>query len=286
MRLILGATMIDIDTNHLLVYNDNILTCHIKEGLMPAKTIQNSPFLANAIRDRRKELGLTIEEAAKRAGVGIKTWCRYEVGESIRVDKCKGICKALNWRTLPIDDDAGSESSIIDEYRNSKNWSKYLEYNFGSVAALSFAVGCEILGDHLYEDMTELSRKPKGSHVGEISTSFLVDDLPPQFLTRYDYEFYYALRCTLNKLKSQAQLGGVIIAHSVLEELTLYLIVEESRLLLEDGDYVFEDGWDEWIFELLEDDDLIYCLYSDTFLTPDDSYHFDHWMERQFYENK
>lgn len=68
---------------------------------MAQKTIQGNKELARQIKSRRNELGLTIEEAASRAGVGTKTWCRYEAGESIRMDKCKGVCKALNWGVLP-----------------------------------------------------------------------------------------------------------------------------------------------------------------------------------------
>lgn len=43
---------------------------------MTQKTIQGNADLAKQIRLRRSELGLTIEEAASRAGVGTKTWCR------------------------------------------------------------------------------------------------------------------------------------------------------------------------------------------------------------------
>ena len=68
---------------------------------MAQKTIQGSETLARQIKSRRNELGLTIEESASRAGVGTKTWSRYEAGESIRKDKCKGICRALNRHTLP-----------------------------------------------------------------------------------------------------------------------------------------------------------------------------------------
>ena len=57
---------------------------------MAQKTIQGSETLARQIKSRRNELGLTIEESASRAGVGTKTWSRYEAGESIRKDKCKG----------------------------------------------------------------------------------------------------------------------------------------------------------------------------------------------------
>lgn len=37
---------------------------------MASKSIQGSQTLAKKIRSRRNELGFTIEEAAKRAGVG------------------------------------------------------------------------------------------------------------------------------------------------------------------------------------------------------------------------
>ena len=67
---------------------------------MARKTIQGSICLAQKIRQKRNELELTIKEAASRAGVGTKTWCRYEAGESIRSDKLKGVCKALNWLCL------------------------------------------------------------------------------------------------------------------------------------------------------------------------------------------
>ena len=43
---------------------------------MAQKTIQGNQVLARQIRSRRSELGLTIEEASSRAGVGTKTWCR------------------------------------------------------------------------------------------------------------------------------------------------------------------------------------------------------------------
>ena len=39
---------------------------------MAQKTIQGNQVLARQIRSRRSELGLTIEEASSRAGVGTK----------------------------------------------------------------------------------------------------------------------------------------------------------------------------------------------------------------------
>ena len=46
---------------------------------MAQKSISGTLKLAEKIRARRNELHLTIEEAAKRAGLGTKTWCHYKI---------------------------------------------------------------------------------------------------------------------------------------------------------------------------------------------------------------
>ena len=70
------------------------MTYHYIGGTAIAnKCIQGNESLAKKIKFRRNELHLTIEEAALRAGVGSKTWSRYESGGSIRLDKCKGYVK-------------------------------------------------------------------------------------------------------------------------------------------------------------------------------------------------
>ena len=42
---------------------------------MSCKSIPNNQVMAKKIKQRRNELNLTIEEAATKANVGIKTWC-------------------------------------------------------------------------------------------------------------------------------------------------------------------------------------------------------------------
>ena len=63
------------------------------------------------------------------------------------------------------------------------------------------------------------------------------------------------------------------------------MVIEESRMLLEDGDYVPEEGWDDWIFDLFDDIDIVTLLYSDHYVTKDNIYHFDYWADEQFYMN-
>lgn len=168
---------------------------------MSQKTIQGTPKLAKAIKDRRQELGLTIEETASRAGVGTKTWCRYETGESIRHDKAKGICKALNWHTIPNELDNNGIKSDLNEYKRNEAWSESICDRFGEAVAISFVIGSEIVLDYLKEDLRELSALPKGTHVGQLPVSMIKHLLPEQFLMRYDYSFLYCLKTTVMKLR-------------------------------------------------------------------------------------
>ena len=255
---------------------------------MPIKSIPNPPSLSEKIKSRRLELSLTIEEAAKRAGVGTKTWCRYEAGESIRADKYKGLCKALNWPVTPNAEQTVNDTTPVEDYRKHEAWSNYLEEVFGYKAAMSFAVGSDILLDHIKEDLAELATMPKGTHLGQLSLSFLCDDLPPQFLTDYDYDFVYHMKCALQRLRHQAKKSRQFLAHSVMEELLIYLSAEEAEILadLEDSkDFDKEDteSTKEWVFDLFDDADILLFLYSSLYLTTENTYHIAHWFEPQFY---
>jgi transcriptional regulator with XRE-family HTH domain len=261
---------------------------------MGQKIIKGSVKLAKAIKHRRNELNFTIEEAASKAGVGTKTWSRYEAGESIRKDKSRGICKALNWLSLP-DNGEFSVSGTLDcnDYMNRETWSLYLMDMFGKYAATSFVIGSDLLLDNLREDMKALSSMPKGTHIGELDASWLASLLPQQFLIRYDYDFLYVLHNTVIRFRAQASSASQIMAHSVIEELTLYLIVEEAQFLMEcielnvdNDDIEAYDNWNNWIFDLFGDMNLITCLYSDIYLTNDHTYHFEHWLENQFFLNR
>lgn len=250
---------------------------------MPPKTILGNANMGKRIKSRRNELGLTIEEAALRAGVGAKTWSRYEAGESIRRDKYKGVCKALSWHTLRDCEEEEGEQVFTNAYKGSAAWSKYLEENFGEEAAMSFASGSDMLLDHIEEDLNSLSSMPSGTHIGQLAISWLADMLPKQFLMRYDYEFLYQMKCRLIRLRSYAKVGQPIVAHSVQDELLLYLCSEEATVLTELSGKVSRTDGNEWVFEVFGDMDIVDCLYSDENLEDDHIYHFSHWTEKQFY---
>lgn len=256
---------------------------------MAQKTIQGNEALAKQMRLRRKELGLTIEEAASRAGVGTKTWSRYEAGESIRRDKCKGICKALNWHNLPDQDEESGKLVSVQEYKGHEAWSQFLYSRFGIGAAMSFAAGSDILLDHIEEDMAELASMPVGTHIGQLSVSWLNDSLPKQFLMQYHYEFLYRMKCTLLQMRTRAKHGLPMSAHSVMEELLICLCCEESSALMElSGGISGVDDDDaasseEWMFDLFGDMDILTFLYSDVYVEADHPYHFSRWADQQFY---
>lgn len=259
---------------------------------MSAKIVKGSTELGNKIRLRRNELNLTIEEAATKAGVGTKTWSRYEAGESLRRDKVPSICKTLNWHALPNQEESELPGMDLNHYKHSKIWSQTLADTLGDAVAISFVIGSDILLDNIEQDLESLSCKSKGTHIGELDLSWMKDSLPPQFLMLYDYDFLYYLKTTLVNYRNQAKNEVPLIAHTVIDELTLYLIMEESRFSMESiipylhpSSEETNSNWENWPFDLFDDMDIVTFLYSDYYLEKNHPYHFEHWKEEQFYCN-
>lgn len=130
-----------------------------------------------------------------------------------------------------------------------------------------------------------MSSLPKGSHLGQLDFSCIGQDLPEQFLVRYDYEFLYRMKCELLRMRQTARMGGEMIAHTVLQELILYLCAREASAVRElgMGENVSKEESEEWMFDLFGDMDIVTWLYSDMYVTEDNMYHFVHWNEQQFY---
>lgn len=254
---------------------------------MPPRTKTGSRELGDAIREQRTVLGLTIEDAAARANVGAKSWGRYEAGQAIRSDKVRGVWRALGWTSLPtsVGDETDSEAArlrtVSDEH---EAWSESLQEFHGRACAITFAVGSDLLIDHAREDLESLSREPRGTHIGQLGHSWFVGDLPAQFLPRYDYDFMYSLLAAGHALRKRAR-HGHLVAYTVLEEIALYLIFGEGEMFAEmDPDLFKNEDWRGWVGEILGDLDLVWLLYSSTnVLIPADGYHFDKWLEHQFW---
>ncbi|HFU4123008.1 TPA: hypothetical protein ACGO7R_000923 [Streptococcus suis] len=91
-------------------------------------------------------------------------------------------------------------------------------------------------------------------------------------------------------MKLKARTGTELIAHTVLEELCLYLIMKESTIIMASiAKQLSEEELDEfispntWAFDLFDDMDVYTFLYSDFYLDAQNSYHFSHWLDKQFY---
>jgi hypothetical protein len=229
---------------------------------------------------------MSIEEAAARAGLGTKTWSRYEAGAGIRADKVRSVCKALGWKSLPGDEpqiESPSEHLEIDESHEA--WSDALAESCGTACAAIFAAGSDMLLSETEEDLASLSREPRGTHLGQLSHSWLDGSLPEQFVPRYDYDFVYALRAALRRVRNRF-VTGQLTAHTVLEEIVVYLILQEAELFADLYPDMVEtaEEWRGWLGDILGDTDVEFLLFqSHWVLTPQIAYHFDHWQKNQFY---
>ena len=88
----------------------------------------------------------------------------------------------------------------------------------------------------------------------------------------YDYEFLYQLKTTVILLRRKAIKGNPIIAHTVLEELAIYLFMLEAESLMDcmynDMEEAGIEGLElanQWAFELFDDMDVYTCLFSDRY---------------------
>jgi len=257
---------------------------------MPPRVSTSTADLGNVIRTRRQSLGLSIEEAARRAGVTTKTWSRYESGASIRSDKVRGVCRALGWSKLPTHDGRAPECKAEDDFLGNIGtdhgaWSLALADKCGIECAKVFSAGSDFVYDALSEDLESLASEPRGTHIGQLPVSMIIDELPPQFLYRYDYELIYELRAAVARLRNRF-VAGSLVAYTVLEELALLLIFSKAELYSEMSPSILPTAgiWREWLGDILGDLDVELYLYNSNWaLTPRITYHFDHWREAQFY---
>ena len=264
--------------------------------ILAPRTVAGSEELGSLIRIRREELGLSIEQAASSAGLGSETWRRYENGSSIRQDKLRAVCRALKWRTLPV---VGSRSTTDDQdpppgmwelAARSSAYAPSLVEEYGEEAARVFAVGCDITSDQIKDDLEQLRSMPRGSHVGEVPASWLDDQLPPRWLMRYDYDFLFRLRATVEALRLRAvhpSYDGIPhFTRCVADDLALHLIMEQGMVAFEDTDHPVEQhDVGEWEYEMnSEDDEVITLLYSEWFdSSPDQQWHFDRWFDPTYH---
>ncbi|GAA4712910.1 Transcriptional regulator, contains XRE-family HTH domain [Promicromonospora umidemergens] len=255
---------------------------------MPPRTVAGGAELGAAIRTRREELDMSIEDAAQRAGIGSETWRRYETGSNIRKDKVRAVCSALRWSVLP-----DTSSGEPDDDELGKDWKEYdpkkdglyvedLELNFGLDAAKTFAWGSDVLLDHIKGDLEELARRPRGTHLGELGHSWLDGALPEQWLVRYDYDFVFRLKATIEQLRRTAPAAKSIMMPRLAQTVGEGIVV---RLILEQGDVFADmygadtDGWPDWYDAIVEPDWIIDLMYDGRYMSEDGPWNFENWFD-------
>lgn len=117
--------------------------------------------------------------------------------------------------------------------------------------------------------MDELAAMPAGSHIGQLEISFIDGFLPRQFLMHYTYEFLYRMKCSLYSMRTRAQSGLPLRAHSVAEELLVTFCEQEASALIELSGKFYEIGDEtsgDWIFDLFGDSDLLLFEFAESSL--------------------
>lgn len=237
----------------------------------------------------------------------MKTWGRYEAGSAIRNDKRQAVCRVLGWLSLPSEGKAPQHDwrehidvRDIDEAMRQT----YVYQDYGAIGAYLFSDALSMMRSFTEEALEELSHMPKGSHVGELEYVDIGAYLPPQFLTRYDYEFAHGLKYLIEKISQKNKLGVKLTAHTVLDEVALTAIHFQATALsdkysfegLEDIEDADDDGFDDdekykadgsyFLNMFLEmecgDEDCKMLLWNDH-LPEDHAYHFSHWLIPQFF---
>lgn len=277
-----------------------------------ANVFKGSPELGQKIRERREELGHTINEISNQADISVSSWNRYEAGGDIRKDKIAGLCKALRWVRLP---NSINPTGTIEENINEEDEPAILVYKpvlisrysgtGGEVDSLPICAGLltglEFLKDVLDEALDDLSEEPRGTHIGMIDT-IISYRMPEQFLTEYDYEFIYGMRAKVLSMLRAIDYNKEIEINTVMDDIILdvafdlcetwfdndFVIKENSS----DGKEVFDSRKEHYDFDcyredvdlFLEDygDDCLidFVLYDDEICIPKDSpFHVSHWFD-------
>ncbi|WP_316670557.1 helix-turn-helix domain-containing protein [uncultured Propionibacterium sp.] len=286
-----------------------------RKNTTPEHHEPDDPDIAEAMRARREELGLSMPEISGRAGVSEQTWRNYESGRTrVRSDKQLRVWEALQWEPpvvwsgllgggvedivrrvmdnpellgSPVRQDTGvlgmpewgDIPSALPE-----GYSPLLAATLGENAARCFALGAHLYDLFLAEDLEKLAVMPRGAHLGELEESHLGGVLPPLWLTRYDYEFVFQLRGIIRDLQYRLVRAGVGRDEPLARSLAEILVVHDVFTLggvmsAPQGAAIDDDEWEGWVNALTGPDETAHRLFGAVAVPPlDAAEHVENWF--------
>lgn len=135
----------------------------------------------------------------------------------------------------------------VSIFQEDDAWSSEIAERYGDGTAVAFVLGSSLLLEELENDLDQLSKMPRGTHIGMLKHSWLTDMLPDQFLMSYDYDFIYYWSTVIFDLRDRAANPNVtLMTNTLLEDISLFLIMEESDLIIDKilpKDAYKEENW-------------------------------------------
>lgn len=253
------------------------------------ESFSRSPDFGWMIRDRRVEMGKTVGDMARLAGVSEATWRNYENGySSPRSDKLPGVLAALQWDQFAEEESLEASGLFPPTWDVSREdmgdtYSELLEGTIGETGARTFALGVMVLRGVLSDDINQLSTLPRGSHLGMVDFSPTAASLPRPWLTRYDYEFVTHFLCRIEEFVAR-----LVIYPSVEPQPLVWCVADvlALRCIFTTGCFVAHTAGEDllediqkWQTALAEADEIVQQIFSANFFPDPESYlHFDNWF--------
>lgn len=135
----------------------------------------------------------------------------------------------------------------------------------GRLLAGAIWVGCDLLVDDLFADLSEFDRDT--SQLSPDATPSALHELPPSFAGHYDMPFLQRFLTVAVDLGHQF-VGGFVGVSCVAQELALRLVFNRVEMLQDQNDLQLEEDWRSLAEELLfwdTDHELLYDLRVDGF---------------------
>lgn len=200
----------------------------------------------NKIRDRRESLGLTQQEAARRAGLSLATWCRVEGGGdevAARASTVEAFEKVLKLSKGGLNElRAGREVSDSSTHRHDDEWVRQIAKSFNGFPlsprqAYKIAIASSGMEDDSVSGWDDYL-------AGQLAVSelHLLNRLPDGVLFIVNAHWLNRFRALFVAIGDQICRGEVPHARCVAERVALWIAFQEARNCSEDIDDDIIDG--------------------------------------------